>query len=109
MGTVMASRSLLSRMSLTLVGVATVTKPAPLRSAAFAASAAAPVLPTEPAMIPACPNVPLWADRGRAGSKRRHSPNVNSEMVLSTASPKERGIPMSAIWIVPAWSMPGPR
>ena len=49
----MASSSLASRTSLTLAGTPTVTKPAPIRSAAFAARAAAPVLPTEPARIPA--------------------------------------------------------
>ena len=65
-GNVMASRSFPSRTSLMLAGVATVTSPAPVRSAAVAAIAAAPVLPTDPAMIPACPNVPLWAARGRA-------------------------------------------
>ena len=42
-------------VSFTLAGVATVTRPAPTRSAALAARAAAPVLPTDPAMRPTCP------------------------------------------------------
>ncbi len=52
-GTVIASNSFASNVSLTLVGIATVTRPAPTRRAARAAMAAAPVFPTDPAIMPA--------------------------------------------------------
>ena len=44
-GIVIASSNFASSTSLTLLGVATVTRPAPTRSAAWAANAAAPVFP----------------------------------------------------------------
>ena len=52
-GIVIASSNFASSTSLTLLGVATVTRPAPTRRAALAAKAAAPVFPTDPAIIPA--------------------------------------------------------
>ncbi len=63
----MASSNFASSTSLTLLGVATVTRPAPTRSAARAANAAAPVFPTDPAIIPAWPKVPLCEEGARSG------------------------------------------
>src|SRR5579864_8283914 len=49
-------------------GHATVTSPAPVRSAARLASPAAPALPSDPATTNTWPNVPLLAARGRGGN-----------------------------------------
>lgn len=46
-------------------GMCTVTLPTPLRSAARAASTAAPIMPSWPAMRRRCPNVPLCPSEGR--------------------------------------------
>jgi hypothetical protein len=48
-GSVIASSTRLATIGCWLTGVATVTSPTPLRIAAIAPSAAAPVLPSEPA------------------------------------------------------------
>ena len=55
----MASSNFDSSTGFMLAGVATVTRPVPIRRAAVATMAAAPLFPTDPAMIPACPYVPL--------------------------------------------------
>src|SRR5207248_7992706 len=44
-----------------LLGTAAVTRPAPARKAPILAIAAAPLFPTEPAMINTCPKSPLCA------------------------------------------------
>ena len=60
-------------------GVATVTSPAPERSAPSAASRAAPVFPVDPATISTRPQSPLWmpsdlgTTRSRAHSRVRTS------------------------------------
>ena len=69
-GWVMASVILASSMSLRLLGTPSVTRPAPPLSAAFAASAAAPVSPTDPARIYTLPQSPLCASGSRRGSRR---------------------------------------
>src|SRR5690242_9413399 len=44
-----------------LFGTAALTRPAPARKAPMLATAAAPLFPTDPATINACPKSPLWA------------------------------------------------
>ena len=46
--------------------------------------AAAPVLPTDPAIIPAWPNVPLWLDSGRDGRTPRTNEPVINDVRLRT-------------------------
>ena len=89
-GSVMYSIPNAATMGRALAAVATVTSPAPARKAAIAASAAAPVLPTEPARISTWPKLPLWASgfRGRAiqAKSSRHAKLKNSSESLSSAS-----------------------
>ena len=54
-GTVMYSAPIAATIGCALRGVATLTSPAPDRSAPTAARCAAPVLPREPAMTSTCP------------------------------------------------------
>ncbi len=58
---------------------ATVTRPAPARSAAMPAMAAAPVLPREPPTTSTCPNVPLCPQGGRGASNSRNMAGSTSD------------------------------
>ncbi len=52
-------------------GQATVTRPAPARSAASPAMAAAPALPRDPATTSTWPNLPLFESRARGAKQGR--------------------------------------
>ena len=60
--------SIEATMGKTLLGVATRTSPAPARKAARPARAAAPLIPTLPAIIQTLPKSPLCASAGRGFS-----------------------------------------
>ena len=60
-----ASGTAICKMSRPHRGMCMVTLPTPLRSAARAASTAAPTMPSWPAMRRRCPNVPLCPSEGR--------------------------------------------
>ena len=64
-GTHMAQGSSTCKMGTMEAGQATVTSPAPLRSAAPAHSAAAPAMPMLPATMSTWPRPPLWVLRGK--------------------------------------------
>ena len=74
---------------------ATVTRPMPARSAAKAASEAAPGMPSLPAMIRSLPFSPLWLARIRSGKIR---PTAAGQTILTPVGSCKRflGKPMSA-------------
>ena len=93
-----------------LAGVATVTRPAPLRSAPRALSTAAPVLPRDPATISTRPQSPLWASGARGCTSARTESRVRRwSRGPSTASTADIGMPMSAITTSPATCSAGGR
>ena len=89
--------------------VATVTRPAPARSAPSALSTAAPVFPNEPPMTRRWPNSPLWASAPRGG----HAAAASVRSLRKSASPRawnaSAGIPMSATSSSPTCREPGER
>ncbi len=68
----MYSGAIAARIGCTDRGVATVTRPAPERSAAIAARCAAPLFPIDPATISTRPNSPLCASGSRGSQHRAH-------------------------------------
>ncbi len=93
----------------TPAGVATVTRPAPDRSAPTAARCAAPVFPRDPATTSTWPKSPLWASGRRAGTSVRTL--VAREQLARAArrgaSMTSSGIPMSATTRSPASTLGG--
>jgi len=83
-GSVMISGRPAATIGSAAPGVATVTRPAPTRSAAVAARTAAPLLPTEPAMTSTCPKSPLCAPALRGG---RHAAASSRSSNHSRAPP----------------------
>ena len=63
----MASSSLVAATGQMGAGTPTVTRPAPVRTAAWAAITGAPDSPTLPPRMYTRPKSPLWASRGRTG------------------------------------------
>ena len=91
-----------------LDGVATVTRPAPERSAPTAARCAAPVLPREPATISTRPKSPLWLSGARGVTISRMALRVSSSTRgPSRLSSTSAGMPMSAMTMSPARVSPG--
>ena len=68
-GSVISSAAKPATVGSTDRGVATVERPAPARSAAIPAMAAAPDFPSEPPMMSTCPKFPLFASTAR-GAKQ---------------------------------------
>src|SRR6266545_3714588 len=66
-GSVICSMPRAATMGCCEAGVAMVQRPTPLRSAARPVRAAAPVLPTDPAITSRWPKLPLWASGCRGG------------------------------------------
>ena len=64
---------------------ATVTNPAPARSAAIPHMAAAPVLPCDPAIASTCPKVPLCPARGRGASNARNMAGSTSDSQMDAS------------------------
>src|SRR5260370_1261583 len=83
---VMYSGACVATMGCCEAGAAIVQRPTPLRSAARAASTAAPVLPSEPATIRRWPKRPLWASASRAGKYRRTSAASSRQVVTSRSA-----------------------
>ncbi len=77
-------------------GEATLTRPAPPRSAPWAASRTAPVLPAEPPTTPTCPNVPLCAASGRSGRSALAASRDSTCARTFARSTDSAGKPMSA-------------
>jgi hypothetical protein len=88
-------------------GQATVTSPAPARSAPRAASTAAPAFPTDPATTRTWPKVPLWAPAGRSGRSRAASAASVQLSAAPSSATTASGIPMSTTDQRPACSPAG--
>src|SRR5688572_3944186 len=106
-GSLIASTRSEATTGCALAAVATVTSPAPARIAARAHSAAAPVLPTEPATTRRWPYVPLWLSRGRRGNSGATSARSSRNVMISRVS-SAAGTPISTTSTRPASSTPAP-
>ena len=106
-GTHMAQGARVCRIGTMDAGAASVTRPTPLLSAAWAQIAAAPAMPRLPATISRWPLVPLWAFRRFSGRAARASP-VSISRGRSSGK-KAAGMPMSATSISPHTSSPSAR
>ena len=84
---------------------ATVTSPAPARSADSPAIAAAPVLPREPATTSTWPYVPLCPARARGASSSRNIAGSTSESHASAYN--SGGLPIAPTISSPMWSQFG--
>ncbi|OPZ58786.1 MAG: hypothetical protein BWY87_01298 [Deltaproteobacteria bacterium ADurb.Bin510] len=104
MGRVMTSFSLTARIGFRPAGQARVTRPAPLRAAAWAARQAAPVRPWEPATRLTRPKSPLWASIGRWG--RFSSTRGCSRRTCQAGSSTLAGIEMSRTASSPTYWAP---
>ncbi len=88
-------------------GVATVTRPAPERSAPAAASTAAPVFPIEPATTSTWPKSPLCAPGRRRANASPTSRSSSRKSDGSEAATAAGGMPMSATTSSPTASQAG--
>ncbi len=90
-------------------GTATVTSPAPPRTAPRAARIAAPALPGPPAHSRTCPKSPLWPSAGRGMSSVASSIACSRKRSPAAASTSSGGMPRSATTTSPIESEAGGR
>ena len=108
-GTVMTSVVFISMRSAMLSGTASVTMPAPIRSAASDARYAAPVMPREPATTSTCPQLPLCTSSGRNGTSVVASASSSNTCRIDFSSRSWSGKPISSTSSFPVSAAPGQR